>query len=242
MGISIKPSPFAELALGYGCRIQRRGTDLLSPQDYAEHRFSLRPRYELTPFTEVYLHLSAALAEPEKEVYGKTRIFDVAAGFSWRYRDIARLYAEAGCTSMSFSGGTIRDRRGYAQSPSLRLGGDCATGEDWRIGAEFSSVLRYGAESSDAPDSGSFKDTEGRLFFLWSPGEGRITARFEPYFMKSSPSVDEGCAEYGFRTAFTWAMTESLGASAGFCRSIVDYEGQSAYHRNVFTIGFSVAF
>ena len=248
-GVSIKPSPFAGLDVDYAFFAQRRDVSEMDYQNYNEHTVSLRPYYDITPNTTLYMQISGSQAQPSEDEAGiraleanTSQSFTALAGAAWKYKDAAKLYAEAGYKYMHFDdSGAIRDDDDVSR-PVFRLGGEYALNADWNTGLNVSYLPMYGAVTSNAARSNYLDRTQVAAFLAYSPGAGRFTAKLSPYYSQNTPSVDESYKEYGAHLGLTYSVTDWCNVSAGYRYSVTDYDNDSPYDRNAVTFGVAATF
>lgn len=243
-GFTVKPSPYFGVDVDYNYFGQRRDVNVLDYQDYDEHTIAIRPFYDITPNTTVYMQLSGGQADPTESdsKYNTATNFTAVVGAAWKYMDAARLYAEAGYKYMDFDdNGTVQDD-GDVSRPVFRIGGDYALNADWKTGASVSYSSLYAGVTSNASNSNYLDRTSLNAFLAYSPGAGRFTAKLTPYFTDNDPSVDVSYKDYGVHLGVTYSFTDWFNMSAGYRYSVMDYSGESSYDRNIFTVGFAATF
>lgn len=243
-GLTIKPSPYAGLDIDYGYFGQRRDVNRLGlkQQNYDEHTVSLRPFYDITPNTTVYVQFSAGQADPTEKVYNSSQVFSAVAGAAWHYKDTARVYAEAGYKYMHFDNdGTVSDKSSVDR-PVFRVGGELALNEDWKTGATLACMPSYAAITSNAMGSNYIDTTRLSAFLAYSPGAGRFTAKLTPFYSVNDPSVNISYKEYGTHLGLTYSFTDWFNVSAGYRYSVMNYSDQKSYDRNVITLGLAATF
>ena len=242
-GISLRPSPFAGVDIDYAYTGQRREVSRMDYQNYDENSISVRPYYDITPNTSIYLQLGVAQADPTQDWYNTSQMLSAVLGAAWHYKDTANLFAEAGYRYMHFNGnGDVSDDIDSVDRPILRAGGGLALTSDWQTGAEVSYMPVYSAVSTSARNSNYIDRTQASAFLSYSPGAGRFTAKLSPFYRINEPSNDVSYREYGALLGVSYSFTDWLNVSAGYRYSVTDYDDDAPYDRNSVTFGVAATF
>ncbi|MCQ2444062.1 MAG: outer membrane beta-barrel protein [Mailhella sp.] len=246
-GVTLRPSPFAGMDIDYTFSGQNRDKNRYSYQDLVENGINLRPYWEMTPNTTIYAKLGAFLTTHAKDYYNDSMAYTAALGLSWKYKDTAKAFVEAGVKFMDFddNGAIARRMTNSTDSvtrPTLLLGGDMALNADWRAGLNFGYAPVVSAMSMIAQMSNYMDRYMTSLFLQYSPGAGRLAAKLTPYWSHNEPNANQSYDEYGAHIGIAYSFTEWFNVSAGYKYSVLDYSRTGSRNRSQLTLGFAATF
>jgi opacity protein-like surface antigen len=242
-GITLRPSPFAGVDIDYTYFGQRREAQRLRYSEYDQHTVAVRPYWDWTPNTTVYARLSASSVDPRKHELNSATSYAAALGLNWKYKDAAKLYAEAGFKYIDFDDdGVMTDSHDSVSRPTFRAGGQYALSADWYTGAELAYEPVYGAMTTNGRNSNYIDRFSGSVFLGYSPDAGRFTARLTPYVSVNSPSRDDDYQEYGAHIGVSYSVTDWFNVSAGYRYGVLKYDGRDSINRNQITLGLAATF
>lgn len=243
-GVTIRPTEFLGVDVNYGFYSQRRD-DLTEAQDYDENSLSARVFHNYSDNVTLYTQVNYAKADPKNgNLHNETDSYDGNLGFSWRYMDAANFFAEVGVRYMDFGSfnGHFTDTTEDVTRVTARAGGAFDVNADWKVKGEISWLPYVGSKTSSSTGSNYTDNFNLSAAAVYSPGAGRFTAMFGPYFTAAQPSNDEKYTESGVSLGVTYSVTDMLNLSAGYHFSSTNYDVSGDFSRNVVTLGVAGTF
>lgn len=243
-GLTISPTALIDVDADYHFLKQER--ERLSEFEYDEHSFMLRPSYKITPNTKAYFQAGVSLVDSRGKHYNDSTNYSAVFGLSWNYRDTANVYGEAGVVSMHFDSNGNKDAVDYYDKsktlPKVRVGGKLALNTDWKLNGEISYAPQVGAVTTNAANSAYIKEFRVAAGVIYSPGAGRFTAKFTPYYSDVDPSNSKNAdyREIGTTLGLSYSVRDWINVSAGYRFSNVKYKGDSGIDRHQFMLGLAL--